>query len=70
MEDDDTSPQLVVFIPQGAARHEDIRPVVAAGIRDKELGLVGRLSAYRPHQRQILHGVGGHSIRQEDFVAA
>ena len=70
VENDNASPQRVVFVPQRAAGDEDIGPVVAAGICDVELGLVGRLAAYRPHQRQVLHGVGGQSIGQEDFVAA
>ena len=70
VEDDDPALDRAALVPQRAAGHHDPGPVVAAGVGDVELRLVGRLAADGPHQGEILRGIGVHAIGEEDLVEA
>ena len=57
VEDDDAALDRAALVAQRAAGDQDPGPVLAAGIGDVELGLVDRLAADGPDQRQILDGI-------------
>ena len=68
MEDDDPTLQLVIFVVDGAAGDKNPGAVIAAGISNVELGLIGRLAVNRTDQGKVFHGIRSHPIRQKYFV--